>query len=179
MSFGYILITHLGQKPTKRDVTLNARWGGYVLTQGSVLGARNPYDRWIPVKIVDLGATSIATLLTPQIRFFFFFQSSEESLQGIAHELFDSWLMSLGRNKNSKSCSLNYRRSLPSLQRTLGQGMGCAHGPGSCSFESRREHVYEEWCGQLRKATFGHFESCYHRARSHRSRMEPLSHAET
>lgn len=154
-----------------------------MLTQGSVLRVRDPCDRWSPVKLVDLGAASTASLLTPQIRFFcFFVLSSEENLQGTSHQLFDSWLMSLGRNKNSKSCLLNRHRSLPSLQRRLSRGMGYAYGPSvapAASLEPRREHVYEEWCGQLGKATFGQFESCYHKAGSHRFCTEPLSHSET
>lgn len=58
-------------------------------TQGSVLRARDPRDGWSSTKLVDLGAASIAPV-THSTNQFFFSLSSEENLQGIVHELFDS-----------------------------------------------------------------------------------------
>lgn len=75
----------------------------------------------------------------------------------------------LGGNKISKSWSLKHHHSLPSLQIALGGRVGWGEnemylqrplrGHSSHSHESSWEHVYKESCGQLRKATFAHFES--------------------
>lgn len=95
--------------------------------EGSILRARDPCDRWSPTELVDLGAASTAPLPTPQTCSFKF--GGEETSRELPPELFDSCLISLGRNKNTKSCSLKHHLSLPCLQITLGRGMGCACGP--------------------------------------------------